>query len=296
MRPSSRAVPPGRPPRPGPERGGVGTVRRSPRRLPLRLVDTPAPAPGPETDLDPEPTVETAPVRRRRWRWLRRSFLLIAVLVLVVECFAIARSLRSSDPQEGALPAPLVPLVAPRALPDEGSLVQSDVRSDGSIAVTQWIRTSTDIDEVALSAATPAGGAGTPEAVDGRLVGSDGTILADDITVDTAAVRIRFDEPTRLVRATYVLRGAVDASGTVDGRLRASIVSLDLDFAAEAGPTVVVVSGHDGEVLNLACANARSGVALLRPCGAPDGARWRVRLPAADREDRVTAQVDVPAA
>ena len=99
-----------------------------------------------------------------------------------------------------------------------------------------------------------------------------------------------------MVRATYVLRGAVDSSDTVKGRLLARDVALDLDFPAQAGPTVVVVDagGTGGEVRNLACGNARSTVALLRPCGSPDGSRWRVRLPAESRTDRVTAQVDLP--
>jgi hypothetical protein len=217
----------------------------------------------------------------------------VALLLLLAECAVIIRGLRAGDSGPDAVPELPVALSPPDALPREGALVRSEVRADGSIVVTHWIRATDDIDEISLAAPPLDGGPGGVRAVDARVVASDGTVLADDLTVGAVPRRIRFEEPTRLLRARYVLRGAVDRSSTVDGRLRALAVSLDVDAPAAAGPTVVVVTGA-GEVLNLACANARSGVALLRPCGSPDGAGWRVRLPAGSSKDRVVAQLDVP--
>jgi hypothetical protein len=292
MRPSSRAQPPGRPPRTGADRGTTAGARRPPRRLPLRVVETPptADAPGPDAGAADDP------VRHPHWRQVGSVLTVIVLLLLLVECVVVVRSMDFGGSDPDAAPAAPVALSPPDALPDRGALVRSEVRADGSIAVTHWIRGAGDIDEISLAAPPVVGGDGTFRAVNGRLVAADGTVLAAHLTVGAEPRRIRFDAPTRLLRATYVLRGAVDRSSTVDGRIRALTVSLDVDAAAEAGPTVLVVNAVPGagEVLNLACANARSGAALLRPCGSPDGAGWRVRLPAGSREDRVVAQLDVP--
>ncbi len=249
----------------------------------------------PAADPDAPPETETEPERRNRWRWVRTGLAVVAIVVLVVELVVIVRSVRARDDGLDAAGADRVPPVPPAALPLQGALVRSVVRPDGSIAVTQWLRSADEIDKVTLSVPTPVGGRETPRAEDVRLVGDDGTVLADHLTVDTASQEVRFAYPTRLVRATYVLGDAVDRSSSVDGRVRALLVALDVDFATRTGPTVVQVSGAPAgaEVLNLACANARSRVALLRPCGAPSGSGWRVRLPAVSAEDQVTAQIDL---
>jgi hypothetical protein len=281
VRPSSRALPPGRAPRAGADHTAP---RRPPRRLPMRVVETPTTADA------PAPAEETS--HRPRWRRLGKVIAVVALLLLLAECAVIVRGLRAEDSEPDAVPALPVPLSPPDALPAEGAFVRSEVRADGSIAVTHWIRAADDIDELTLAAPAPTDGSGSVRAVDARVVAADGTVQADDLTIDAEIRRVRLKQPTRLLRATYVLRGAVDRSSTVDGRLRALAVSLEVD-AAETGPAVVLVTGA-GEVLNLACANARSGVELLRPCGSPDGAGWRVRLPAERSADRVVAQVDVP--
>lgn len=219
----------------------------------------------------------------------------VGVVVLLVEFIAIARSLRSDEPDEPDPPAAALPLLAPDELPELGSLVLSEVRADGSVRVTQWLRSGDGIDELLLTAPTVAGAADPISATDGRLVGSDGTVIADDLTIGAEPRLVRFADSTTMVRATYVLRGAVERSSTAAGRLRALAVSLDVDLSSLSGPTVAVVETQTGgEILGLACGNARSEVALVRPCGTPDGSRWRVRLPPVSREDRVTATVDVP--
>ncbi len=219
----------------------------------------------------------------------------VGVVVLLVEFFAIARSLRSDEPDERDPPAAGLPLLAPDALPERGALVLSEIRADGSVRVSHWFRSGDGLDELLLTAPTVAGSADPIRATGGRLVAADGTVIADDLTVGARPRLVRFADSTTMVRATYVLRGAVERSATVDGRLRASVVSLDADLSSLSGPTVAVVeTPTGGEVLGLACGNARSEVELVRPCGTPDGARWRVRLPPVSREDRVTATVDVP--
>lgn len=219
----------------------------------------------------------------------------VGVVLLALECVAIVRSVRSDDsgPQQRA-PAAL-PLLAPADLPERGALVISEIRADGSVRVSQWVRDGDGIDELSLVAPTTSTGSGSVRATDGRVVAADGTVVADGLTIGSTPRVVRTDDPTTMLRATYVLRGAVDRSATVTGRLSARVVSLDADLSAVSGPTVVVVDVQGGgEVQSLACANARSDVALLRPCGRPDGTRWRVRLDAAGRGDRVAAVVDLP--
>lgn len=285
MRASSRAVPPGRPVRSGPG--------RPPHRIPTRPVE-----------IDDEPAGEPEPATPHRPRRRRRTIIAVlvgvGVVVLLVEFFAIASSLRSDDSDDSDEPDPPaagLPLLAPDELPERGALVLSEVRADGTVHVSQWLRSGDGIDELMLTAPTVAGAADPIRATDGQLVAADGTVIADDLTVGAEPRLVRFADPTTMVRATYVLRGAVEQSATVPGRLRASVVSLDLDLSSLSGPTVAVVETQTGgEILGLACGNARSEVELVRPCGTPDGSRWRVRLPQASREDRVTATVDAPAA
>ncbi|GAA4729249.1 hypothetical protein GCM10023350_10670 [Nocardioides endophyticus] len=216
-------------------------------------------------------------------------------MLLVLECVAIVRYLRSddSDPQSAA--PTVLPLLAPVDLPERGSLVLSEIRADGSVEVSQWLRDGDGIDELSLAAPVMNGRTGSIRATDGRLVAADGTVIADDLTIGAESRLVRFDDSTTMLRATYVLRGVVERSATVTGRLSARVVSLDADLSALSGPTVVVVEVEaGGEVRGLACANARSAVELLRPCGTPDGSRWRVRLDPVSREDRVAAVVDLP--
>jgi hypothetical protein len=289
VRPSSRAVPPGRPVRSGPG--------RPPHRIPTRPVETEEPE-EPEEAEEPQPVPDPpTPGRpRSRRRTLIAVLVGVGVVVLLVEFFAIASSLRSDEPDDPDPPAAALPLLAPDDLPERGALVLSEVRADGSVRVSQWFRSGDGLDELLLTAPRVSGAADPIRATDGRLVAADGTVIADDLTVGTTPRLVRFADSTTMVRATYVLRGAVERSTTADGRLRALVVSLDVDLSSLSGPTVAVVETQTGgEILGLACGNAQSEVELLRPCGTPDGARWRVRLPPVSREDRVTATVDVPA-
>ena len=217
------------------------------------------------------------------------------VVVLLIELVAIVRAVRSDDPGREPDPSAVsLPLLAPDPLPEEGALVLAEVREDGTVRVSQWVRSGDGIDQLTLAAPAVAGSAGPVRATGVRVVAADGTVVADELVIGTEPRRIRFADPTTMARATYVLRGAVDRSATEDGRLRA-LVSLDADLSSLSGPTVAVVKAQaDGEVLGVGCGNARSAVQLVRPCGTPDGSGWRVRLPAVSREDRLTAVVDLP--
>jgi hypothetical protein len=212
------------------------------------------------------------------------------VVVLLVECVFLIRSFESGDDGQGGRKM-VAPLVAPALLPPQGTLVTSTVRADGTVAVTQWLQSTDGLDQVTLSA--PTVGASDPARATGlRLVDTDGTVLADGITVTDRPKRVRFDFPTRLIRATYVLDGVADRSDTVSDRLLVNALSLRME-GADPGPTIVEVTAPvEGVVRNLACADARSPVTLVRPCGAPIGDGWRVRLDPEDLTARVQAQVD----
>lgn len=292
MKLSSRAQSPGRPPRGTRDGVATGPRRRPPHRLPTGGVGSTSPTheePTSEVDANP-PT----PVRRRTRRRMVIGVLVgVGMVLLLVEGVAIVRSLSAEDERQLPQSGVTLPLVAPDELPATGALVLSEVRADGSVEVTQWIRSGDGIDRALVTA--PGGSAEGVSVTGGRLVAADGTVIADDLTATAEPRGLRFADPTTMVRATYVLRGVAEESGTVAGRVVAQAVSLDLSIPAQTGPTVVVVAAaENGVVRNLACTNARSAVALLRPCGAPDGSRWRVRLPPERRTDRVAAQVDVP--
>lgn len=287
MRPSSRSVPPGRPPR-GSVRTATPTARRAPHRIPARVAEG-SQAPPPPPAPPPAPTPGPTPRRSRR-RLLLGAVAVVGVALLLVEGVALVRGI---DSEESAHRLGTLPLQPPADLPPEGSLVLSTVRAaNGTVEVTQWIRSGDDITTLSVSA-PDLGDAGAVTATDAHVVAADGTTIVDDLTVGAEPRELVLDTPTRLVRATYVLRGAADESATVEGRVLARVVSIDLGFPTQTGPTVVVVgAAGEGVVRNLACADARSAVALLRPCGTPDGDRWRVRLPPEGRDDAVAAQVD----
>ncbi len=236
----------------------------------------------------------SSPVLPRGRRLVNLVLVTACVLVILIECAVIVRAGRSDDGRDLPASADTVALVAPHELPARGALVLSEVRPDGTVGVSQWIRSPEGFSELSVAAPDLTGVDGL-SVTDGRVVAADGTVLADDLPDSEGPSVVRFDRSTTMVRATYVLQGGTAGSPTVEGRVLAQAVSLDLSYPDQTGPTVVVVAAAgSGVVRNLACANARSTVALLRPCGEPDGLRWRVRLPSESRLDRVVAQVDMP--
>jgi hypothetical protein len=203
--------------------------------------------------------------------------------VLVVVAMGGDSGRQSDEPGEAPVP--------PAALPLLGSYITSEVRADGTIRVTQWIRSWATFSSLTLSAYDAPLPPGEPVAKDLRAVDDGGRVLVAGAVVGTESRRLEFARPTRFLELTYELQGAVDRSGTVPGRALAAITFLDVDYASAGGSTTVLVTG--GSVLNLACAPATAAPSESRPCGAPEGQGWRVTLSADDREDRVTAQLDL---
>ena len=124
-----------------------------------------------------------------------------------------------------------------------------------------------------------------------EITAADGTLVASGLVIRTEPQRVRLDRPTRLLRLTYVLSGVTAQSSSAAGRALAGVVSLDVGYGPESGPTTVSVSG--ARVLNVACEDRESATRLSRPCGAPAGSGWEVTLPQDQRDDRVSAQVDL---
>ncbi len=211
--------------------------------------------------------------------------------VVVVDALLVAWAIASAE-DEAVVNGP-ERLVAPSTMPTQGSLVVSEVRADGTVAVTQWIRGPEPLGSVTFS--SPA----TSERVrvtDSQLVAEDGTVLAEGFGAGATSERVPVDGPSRLVRATYVLDGVTEVSSDVPGRLLVQAVALPAVAADDAGPVVVEVAGAEADsvVRNLACSDPGSSVAIQRPCGSPDGSAWRVRLTGGHRDEIVTAQVDLP--
>ncbi|MDF1606004.1 hypothetical protein [Nocardioides sp. YIM 152315] len=219
------------------------------------------------------------------------SFAFAAAAALLVEGVLLVGAVRSGD-ETGPAELRGDGLLPPSALPSQGMLVVGQIRADGSVEVTQWIRSFDAITGLRLSEWSAPG---APRPTDLRLVAADGTILADEGSGEVEPRGVRLDRPTSLVRATYVLNGTTDESSTKPGRRLVPAVSVGLESTPQAGPTFVQVRAPvGGEVLSLACDDARSPVDLLRPCGQPVGTGWQVRLSADARADRVAALVDLP--
>lgn len=215
-------------------------------------------------------------------------------VVIVAEYVVLLRTLGPDDPPDppGATLA-RTSTEPPDELRSTGTSVRSVLQLDGRIRVTQWVRVPAAVDEITLASYAPEESDEPPVATgveiisaSGRVVLSEGEVGADPRTVPLG--------PARVLRLTYDLTGAMSMSGSVPGRALAASVALDVAYPGEAAATVEVmvedtVEATGAEVLTLAC-----GRDDLRPCGRPDDAGWRVRLSGAARDDRVSAQVDLP--
>lgn len=252
--------------------------------------------PEPDDEGPSGPSGPTPRPGRSAAYWLKAAFLVVALLLIAVEVVLIVRSSRSSlsDRSEGSAggsarrSAEAEPLTPPDRLPDQGSYVASEVRPDGTIAVTQWFRSETPVRRLVVAAPD------TPEPAEARggvIVAGDGEVLVADLAVGPERQSLDLGRSAKVLRLTYRLHGVVDRSTPVAGQALAQAVALDVDYDAEEGPTRVFVTG--GQILDLGCADRDADVSLRLPCGAPDGPGWMVTLPEADRDDRVSAQLDL---
>jgi hypothetical protein len=223
---------------------------------------------------------------------LKVAVLAIGLAAVGVEAVVLLSSLRhdSTDPRAGATAASAL-VAPPPALPSRGSFVASNVQGDGTIQVTQWIRSPTAVSRLGLAAYDTPLPTARPRATDLEVTTGDGTVLVSGLVVTTRRQVVDLEKPARVLRMTYSLEGVVDRSGSVTGRALAGVTFLDVDYPSAGGPTTVEVTG--GQVLNLACAAAEVETTPRRPCGAPDAVGWSVTLSEKDRDDRVTAQLDL---
>ena len=285
VKPSSRAVPPGRPPRAA-RTAATRPARRPPHRLPTRLVERRACSRARSRRPSPRPAARP-PTDAGRRRMVVAVLVGVGVVVLLVECVAIVRSLRSDDSDGSRLPAAAGPAAGAGRPAGAGHARASEVRADGSVRGEPVDPERRRHRRARRSRPRRRPARPTPvRATDGRSSAADGTVLADDLTRSAPSrAWSGSTDPTTLVRATYVLRGRRRRGAPrVPGRLRARVVSLDLDCPALTGPTVVVVDGagrRRGPATSPAPTPGPTST-LLRPCGTPDGSRWRVRLPAGE--------------
>ena len=176
--------------------------------------------------------------------------------------------------------------VPPDELPVTGSAIESRLKADGDIVVTQWIRSRIPVTRLAVR--TP------PDTAGGVRVG-EVTVVADGEAVPplqdaaTRPLRFSFGAPAQLVHVRYVLTRALDRSSSVPGRALVRRTFLRVDQHPQQGPTVVTVKAP--EVLSLSCSTPRPVLSTPRPCGSATAGGWRVTLRGGDRRNEVMAQV-----
>ncbi len=224
--------------------------------------------------------------------WTEQTAFVVAIGVLLVATVGLFEYAgRTPD-----VPAPVVEtrfLTPPAELPTTGSYIESRVQADGTVQVRQWIRTSGTLSRISLSAPDPDSRAGGPGASK-VVVAGDGLVVSRRATVDTVDRSFYFSSPAQLVYLSYELSGAVQRSSSAAGRALAQLTALKVDYRSEQAPTVVRVIAPD--VLSLACTpTTNAGTGSPRPCGEPGQGSWQVVLEGADRNDSVSAQVNLGA-
>jgi len=186
----------------------------------------------------------------------------------------------------------------PAELPRAGSYADSRILANGDIRVDHWVRTRTPMREIELVVPRGDGPGGAPRATDVRVAiqlieGSIGSVYAEHEYGSTVVGRSAvypLTYPSRIVRLRYTLVGAVVRSPSAPGRALARFTSVGLVYMPADGPRMVRIRAP--EVLNVAC-RAPSPEAVPRPCGSPAGKSWQVRLQGADRDEEVSAQVNL---
>lgn len=217
-----------------------------------------------------------------------RTLALVCVVLLVAAGIGVWRYVGQGDPDPVAarrIPTP------PAAAPSIGMYVSTEILSSDKVRVAHWIDTSEPITEVTLKATDPDDLPGTVVARNIVVVGND-RVLARRTDVGTDDQRLRLGQPATDLYVTYTLDGAVSNAGSVAGRVLARVTSLDVEYAAQAGPVVRHVEAP-GIVQSFGCL-PRPKNASLRACGAEvAGGGWDVVLRGDQRDDRVLASVEL---
>lgn len=240
--------------------------------------------------------------RARAAGLVRPAVSVLAVLALAVAGLLVVRELGLGGQADGARSAlvPAAPLSAPRVLAPQGSLVRAEVRPDGRVTVTHWIRSRRTMRAITLTPAASTQVDGPGGAAELEVRTTSGELRLDDQEVGSEPRTIDLGRPSTLILLEYTLDGVVQTSDSMPGRALVGSVALDAapDTGRREAPT-----GPDprakfrvlaSDVLSLACAPPGAEPADLRPCGTPlEPGRWTVTLAGADLDDRVTAQVDL---
>lgn len=216
--------------------------------------------------------------------------------ILGLGVVAIVAAVMLGDRRDAPTPAVVNEGAAPREIPapptdvpEIGMYVDSEVDATQDVWVAHWIRTTTPIAKLKLTAADPDGLPGGVVARKVVVVGAD-VVLARRAEVGTKQQTLTLKKPATEIYVTYRLTGGVEAGGTVPGRVLARSVALDVDYRGRAGPVARHVSAA-GEVLNVACLPRNERNRAPRPCGRSAADGWLVELRGKDRDDRLLVQI-----
>jgi hypothetical protein len=217
---------------------------------------------------------------------------LVAVGLLVVGFVDLSHPVLGQDDAPTAGLEEMTPLAfyPPVPLSADSSYVETVVLPSGDLRVTHWIYSKLQQSSITLAVPELDGlqpahvlAGGVELAADGRVVPGAGSVDAVSQSYQVFGASSFY--------VTYVLAGAVERTGSVEGRALAPVISLDVSYASEGGTSTRVIEGAD--ILALACSPVADPDATPVPCGSPEQGRWQVELSGEDRDDRVMAQLDL---
>ena len=260
------------------------------RAAPLRSAGPQPPAAVVEQDAAvPEPP---APARSSR----RGMALLVGGALLAVVAGGVLLQRTDGDRAEGPVAQAAAERTATRypappiTLGTDEELVDVDVLDGGDLVVTHWVRGAEPLTRLTL--ALPTGVAAPGAGIDVR----DLVVAADDVLVASPVLGDTGWEGTlpeaRDLYVTYRLSGALQRSGSVDGRALATVTSLTL------GVGEVSLSGtrtfSSSKVLALGCLPPGAR-AVPTPCGMLVNDTWTLDVVPGAVPATVIAQIDLDA-
>ncbi len=153
--------------------------------------------------------------------------------------------------------------------------------------MTHWISTSAPMDRFRLRPPSSPGLADTVVDVE------DLVVVADGVPLDAATIAT--DEPSALPSARrlyvrYRLAGALQRTGSVDGRALAAVTSLGVGLEGRSLPRTQSFPG--GRVMTLACLG-QGARAVPDSCGTYVEGAWQVSSGAGEVPVTVIAQLDL---
>ena len=212
------------------------------------------------------------------------SLVLMVSLVLAAVVLHAAHDRKVAE--ELTIPKP------PADAPAIGMYVRSHVLPNDRIRVDQWISSAAPIRELAVRTTDPNHALGTVVARGLEVLGDDG-VLARRREINTQVQHVTLRKPAKRLYLSYVILGGVNDRGSVQRRVLARVISLDVDYKGASGPVKRRIETEGGQVLVMGCLphalNANPSA-----CGqaTSDGA-WEVMLVGKDRDDHVIASLEL---